>query len=53
MYKRQAKTSYVKQGDTQGALIAKIAALTGEVGGTIRCLDSVDHGLCAAIAFFY
>jgi hypothetical protein len=49
----QAKTNYVKSDDQQGRSIATIAALTGEVGGTIRALDSVDFGLAMSITVFY
>lgn len=49
----QAKTSYVKSDDQQGRGIATIAALTNEVGGTIRALDSVDYGLAMSITVFY
>jgi hypothetical protein len=47
------KTASVKQGDSQGRSIATIAALTNEVGGTIRALDSVDFALAACISAFY
>lgn len=47
----QAKTSYAK--DVAGKQIATIAALTDEVGGTIRALGTVDYSIAVVISTFY
>jgi hypothetical protein len=49
----QAKTAYVKKDDAQGKMTATIAALTNEVGGTIRLLDSSDFSLSSCIAAYF
>lgn len=47
----QAKTSYAK--DSAGKQIATLAALTDEVGGSIRALGSVDYSIAVVISTFY
>lgn len=49
----QAKTAYVKKDDNQGRITATIAALTKEVGGTIRALDTADFSLASCIATYF
>lgn len=46
-----SKTSYAKS--SQDKQIATIAALSGEVGGTIRALGTIDMSLAAVISAFY
>jgi hypothetical protein len=49
----QSKTSHVKPKDAQGRITASIAALTGEVGGTIRALSDVDYSTASCIATYF
>jgi hypothetical protein len=50
----QSKTAYVKDlKDQQGKMIATIAALTGQVGGIIRALDSSDYSRAGCIASYF
>lgn len=50
----QSKTAYVKDlKDSQGKMIATVAALTGQVGGIIRALDSSDYSRAGCIASYF
>ncbi|MDD5013664.1 MAG: hypothetical protein PHW73_01000 [Atribacterota bacterium] len=48
----QVKTAYAKN-DQLKKLTATIAVLTGQVGGTIMALDSVDFGRASCIAAYF